>query len=244
MVNLSPLGEIRTNRLHLMVKCPALTVAFLPAICIIKFRMVLHMKYETVSLNTKRMLSAALKDAMKSKPLSKITVSEIIRKCGVNRKTFYYHFSNIYELLKWTLEQEAVEVVKNFDLMVNAEDAVSFVIDYVSANQHILNCAYDSMGRNEMRRFFYADFIHITSSVIDRAEAVAGLQVDFGFKKFLAEFYTEALAGMLINMFTGNVKYERADIQENIILFLKTAIPNALQAKSGGSAREIPRPEP
>lgn len=61
-----------------------------------------------------KMFSAALKSAMKNKTLSKITVSEIIQTCRVNRKTFYYHFQDIYELLKWTLEQEAVEVVKNF----------------------------------------------------------------------------------------------------------------------------------
>lgn len=55
------------------------------------------------SLNTKKMLSGALKNAMKSKSLSKITVSELIEACGVNRKTFYYHFQDIYDLLKWIL---------------------------------------------------------------------------------------------------------------------------------------------
>ena len=195
----------------------------------------LKMKHEVVSLNTKKMLSAALKNAMKNKPLSKITVSEIIQACGVNRKTFYYHFQDIYALLKWTLEQEAVEVLKNFDLLVDAEDAVSFVIDYVEANQHILNCAYDSMGRTEMRHFFVADFIDIVSTVIDRAETDAGLQVDCQFKRFLADFYTEALTGMLINMFTGDFEYSRREVQQNIILILKAAIPNALQAKADGN---------
>ena len=37
---------------------------------------------------------------MEKKPLSNITVSEIIADCGVNRKTFYYHFEDIYALLK------------------------------------------------------------------------------------------------------------------------------------------------
>lgn len=170
------------------------------------------MKYEIVSLNTKKMLSNALKDAMKSKPLSKITVSEIVGACGVNRKTFYYHFQDIYDLLKWTLEQEAIEVVRSFDLLVDAEDAISFVIDYVEANQHILNCAYDSMGRDEMRRFFYADCIEIISGVIDRAEAHDNLHVDPQFKRFLAEFYTEAMAGMLINMFKANCAYSRSEV--------------------------------
>ena len=189
------------------------------------------MKYETVSLNTKKLLSAALKNAMNSKPLSKITVSEIVQACGVNRKTFYYHFQDIYALLKWTLEQEAVEVVKNFNLLVNTEDAVAFVIDYVESNQHILNCAYDSMGRTEMRRFFHTDFINIVSAAIDSAEEDAGLHVDPRFKLFLADFYTEALAGMLINMFTGHFNYSHEEIQNNITLILKTTILNALLAK-------------
>ena len=87
------------------------------------------MKYEATSLNTKNLLSGALKKTMKGKPLSKITVSMIVSECGVNRNTFYYHFDDIYDLLKWTLEQEAVEVVKNFDLLVNPEEAISFIID-------------------------------------------------------------------------------------------------------------------
>ena len=104
----------------------------------------------------------------------------------------------------------------------------------------ILNCAYDSMGRTEMRRFFYADFIDITSSVIDQAEAVAGLHADIRFKRFLAEFYTEALAGMLINMFTGDLEYDREDVQKNVILVLKTAIPSALLAKEQDMAVSAP----
>ena len=48
----------------------------------------------------KKTLAVSLKRFMEKKPLSKITVSEIIADCGVNRKTFYYHFEDIYALLK------------------------------------------------------------------------------------------------------------------------------------------------
>ena len=91
-----------------------------------------------------------------------------------------------------------------------------------------------------MRRFFYADFIDITSSVIDHAEAVSGLHADIRFERFLAEFYTEALAGMLINMFTGDLEYDREDVQKNVILVLKTAIPSALLAKEQDMAVSAP----
>lgn len=59
------------------------------------------------------------------------------------------------------LEAEAIEVVKKFDLLVDYREAVLFVLDYVKTNKHLLCCAYDSMGRDEMKRFF-SDFIGIT----------------------------------------------------------------------------------
>ena len=107
-----------------------------------------------ISLKTKQRFAEALKHSMERKPLSKISVTELADACYVNRKTFYYHFQDIYDLLKWTLEQEAIEVVKNFDLVVNTEEALRFVMDYVDKNKHIINGAFDSMGYEEIKRFF------------------------------------------------------------------------------------------
>lgn len=58
------------------------------------------MTNEEVFFQTKKALSDALKKLMSQKAFSKITVSEIIRMCNVNRKTFYYHFEDIQALLK------------------------------------------------------------------------------------------------------------------------------------------------
>lgn len=112
------------------------------------------MKHSVTTLNTKRLIAGSLKKIMSKKPFSKITVTEIIKDCGVNRKTFYYHFADIYALLKCMFEEEAVEVVKNFDIYTNPEEAIEFVIEYVEKNEHIINCAYDSIGREEMKNFF------------------------------------------------------------------------------------------
>lgn len=186
------------------------------------------MKHEITSLNTKKMLSASLKKFMERKPLSKISVSEIIADCGVNRKTFYYHFEDIYALLKWTLEQEAVEVVKNFDLLVNPEEALIFVTDYVDANAHILNCAYDSMGRDEMKRFFYADFYDVILSIIERIEKEKNIVVAEHYKQFVVNFYTEALAGILIDFFQHKDKRNRDEVIQYTLQVLKKSIPGIL----------------
>ena len=124
------------------------------------------MKHEVTSMQTKRALAASLKSIMAHKPFSKITVTEIIDDCGVNRKTFYYHFEDIYALLHWMLEQESIEILKHFNLMTDYRDAVSFVMDYIESNRHIINCALDSGGRDELHRFFFKDFMGIADSVL------------------------------------------------------------------------------
>ena len=187
------------------------------------------MKHEVTSMNTKKTLAEALKRAMKAKPLSKITVSEIINDCGFNRKTFYYHFEDIYALLKWMLEQEAIEVVKSFDLLVNPEEALAFVIDYVDDNKHILNCAYDSMGRDEMKRFFLTDLYGVVHSIIDSVADEIGAVVDDDFKDFLTTFYTEALSGLLINYFRGSERRGRQELIDYILLILQNSIPNVIR---------------
>ena len=108
------------------------------------------MKHEITSLNTKRTLAESLKNVMKRKSFSKITVSEIIADCGLNRKTFYYHFEDIFALLKWMFESEAIEVVKQFNLLVEYEEALAFIMDYIEKNDYILSCAYDAIGREQM----------------------------------------------------------------------------------------------
>ena len=135
------------------------------------------MKHEEASLQTRKALSAALKAQMEHKPLRKITVNDLIGMCDLNRKTFYYHFTDIYDLLKWTLEQEAVEVVKQFDLLTNYHDALLFVMNYVEENAHILSCAYDSMGRDELKRFFCSDFYELADGMIDRCCANCGVTI-------------------------------------------------------------------
>ncbi len=186
------------------------------------------MKREEATLRTKTALSAALKRRMAQKPLSKITVSEIIADCDVNRKTFYYHFTDIYDLLKWTLEQEAVEVVRHFDLLVDYEEAVQFVIGYVTSNAHILNCAYDTLGRDEMRRFLYQDFVSVARGLVDSCERDCGLSVEDDFKDFICSLLTEGVAGLLVRTFKEGAVPPRETVARHVAVVIDS-LPDLLR---------------
>ena len=61
---------------------------------------------------TKRALAAALKELMETKSFSKISVSDICAACDMNRKSFYYHFKDKYDLVNWIYYTECVAVLK------------------------------------------------------------------------------------------------------------------------------------
>lgn len=190
------------------------------------------MKYEVTSLNTKKLFAEALKQIVVQKSFSKVTVSELIRVCNVNRKTFYYHFTDVYDLLKWTLEQEAIDVVKNFDLIIDYEEAILFVMDYVEKNDVFLNNIYYSVGRDELKRFFYADFIEITTSVIKKIEELTEITVPKEFETFLSCFYTEAIAGTLLEWIVNKEKHDKQQVINYIFLIFRTVLPETIKQYS------------
>ncbi len=192
------------------------------------------MTHEETTLRTKKAICNALKDLLQEKPFSKITVSELIRKCNINRKTFYYHFEDIYGLLRWMLEQETFEVVKNFDLLVDYQDAFIYVIDYVKENSYVLNCIYDSVGRDELKRFLYKDFNGIMKKLLQDIAAQMKVEIPASFMEFLSDFYTEAVAGMMINIFQNTNLYTRDQLIEYFGTIVHSSIPASIQAYPQG----------
>ncbi|MDY4798526.1 MAG: TetR family transcriptional regulator, partial [Bullifex sp.] len=59
------------------------------------------------SNTTKTAISMALRELLKEKPLNRITIGEIAEKASINRQTFYYHFQDIIDLVRWMLSTEA-----------------------------------------------------------------------------------------------------------------------------------------
>lgn len=174
------------------------------------------------------MLAESLKKLIQKKSFSNVTVRELTESCGLHRNTFYYHFEDINDLLKWTLEQEAIDVVKNFDLMLDYEEAIGFVMDYITENEQFLNNIYYSVGYSELKRFFCNDFHEITASLINKLEQQMNLSVPEDFKEFLCHFYTEALAGMVLDGITNPAMQNKEKTMPYITLVIRNSLPHTL----------------
>ena len=109
-------------------------------------------------------------------------------------------------------------------MIVDYKDAILFVVNYIDQNEHILNCALDSIGREELKRFLVKDFDEITYTMITSAENEIGVSLDENYKKFITSFYTEALAGMVIDW----IKNKKNKNKEVLIDYISKTVKNSL----------------
>lgn len=177
-------------------------------------------------------MTVSLKKILKCKPLSKITISEICSDCGVNRKTFYYHFQDVYDLFRWMLDEEALETIKNADLINDYENVLPFIIDYVDENRNLLNCAYDALGREGMKRFLSSDLKGVTLHLISEIEEKLEKFLDPHFRDFLCDFYTNALIGILIDWLHSSVPLDREELMEYLVFTLRSSLPGIIEERS------------
>ena len=61
---------------------------------------------------TKRALAAALRELMEEMSFDKIQIAQICERCDMNRKSFYYHFKDKYDLINWIFDTEFISFAK------------------------------------------------------------------------------------------------------------------------------------
>lgn len=59
-----------------------------------------------MSDSTKMLLAKSLRELMAKRTLSRITISDICGLCEMNRKSFYYHFHDKFELINWIFRRD------------------------------------------------------------------------------------------------------------------------------------------
>lgn len=67
---------------------------------------------------TKQAMAAAFKELLREHSFDKISVSDICERCHMNRKSFYYHFKDKFDLANWIFDTEFLELAQQQELEV------------------------------------------------------------------------------------------------------------------------------
>lgn len=195
------------------------------------------MAQRVTSENTKRMFADALKGALQKKCLSQITVKELVASCGVNHKTFYYHFRDIYDLVHWMLDCETEPLRRGLDATNSYEDVVRYLLDYIRENGYMLNCLCNAIGKQEFYAFIHEDLSEIVRRLVLTETERQGVDPDDPYIAFLCGFLAKALSGMLLDyLVVGATETGEDELVRYVVYTFRTTVGALLSGLA-----ELPR---
>ena len=185
---------------------------------------------------TKLQMSESLKRLIKDRSFSKITVQDIVSDCSINRNTFYYHFENTYDLLSFTYEQEVKNIVDSFhNANATILQAMDFVLDYIDKNIPLCQCAYESLGEQQLKIIFEKDLRDFVSATIDYFSTLAGVKHSEDFKSFVSFGFTNLLSAQIIWYIRHNGDLDKEIFRECLQTFYTASLKSVMEeaAKKG-----------
>ena len=100
---------------------------------------------------TKKALANAIKKLIADMPFKKISISDICDECNMNRKSFYYHFRDKYDLVNWIFDTEFTSTTQSDD----NENEIQKLCRYLYINRDFYRRAFRIEGQNSFRSHFY-----------------------------------------------------------------------------------------
>lgn len=179
---------------------------------------------------TKLQMAEALKRLIKDRPFSKITVQDIVTECNINRNTFYYHFENNYDLLSFTYFMEVKNIVDSFQ-KANASlpQAMDFVLDYIDKNISLCQCAYESLGEQQLTIIFERDLMMCVRATIDYFAEENNLHLTEDFKTFAGYSYTTLLSAQIIWYIKHNSDLDKEIFKECLQPFFTASLKSVME---------------
>lgn len=102
---------------------------------------------------TKMALAQGLKDLLRMRKLSHITVGDIVRWCDTSRNTFYYHFSDKYDLIHWIFYSETYPIVQEARQPDQWGRCFAGICRYMYDNRAFYLEAFDYAGQNSLEEY-------------------------------------------------------------------------------------------
>lgn len=135
-----------------------------------------------------------MKKMMRRKPFEKISVSDICNDCGINRKSFYYHFRDKYDLVNWIF---FVGFLGEMDLSSYQDgwDWMQDICQYFYREKEFYRAALRIEGQNSFRDYLIETVEPILHFFVQ--DMLPGNEDDDFYMTFLCDAFLNALVRWL-----------------------------------------------
>jgi AcrR family transcriptional regulator len=199
---------------------------------------------ENVALHSKESITGTLIALTAATPLDDVTVQMIVQKCGMNRKTFYYHFRGIRDLICESMTTRLRQALDDAHLQSDAAQtaaqaltvSICAALRFTKENKEILTAVSNSRYRADVI-VFLQDALedkmreYLTIALTDQhTRHGERLLLDEKNKSYIVTFYAAALYSLIEEWLRDGMRESVASFTNTLEKLVGETVASAIAA--------------
>lgn len=152
---------------------------------------------------TKKAIRDSFVKLLNEKPLSQITIRDIVDDCGINRNTFYYHYQDIPHLLQSIVDEEADRIIQAHPTLDSLEECLNAIIGFALENRKAVLHIYRSINRDIYEQHQWQVCTHLITNYVDRI--LSGRTVPEMDRKLIIDYLKCVCFGLTMGWLEGGL---------------------------------------
>lgn len=146
---------------------------------------------------TQKAIKASFMKLLNEKPLSKISVRDIVEDCGINRNSFYYHFQDIPSLLEEIIGEETKAIIEKFPSINSVDECFNYAFSFAIKNKKAAYHIFNSVNRER----FETELMKICDHTVNMyvRTVFTDDDVDEADRKIIVDFIKCEIFGLMIS---------------------------------------------
>ena len=162
---------------------------------------------------TKNALATAMKQLMETTPFAKISVGEICERCQMNRKSFYYHFKDKYDLINWYFDKLVLESFEQIGVEKTIGESLTQKFEFIQNEKVFFTGAFRSDDYNSLKEHDFELILQFYTDLITR-KTQQPLSEDL---QFLLEMYCRGSVYMTVKWVLGGMKKTPEEMSKALV---------------------------
>ena len=189
---------------------------------------------------TKKEIRATFLQLLEQKPLSKITVKNLVEACGINRNTFYYYYKDIYDLIDDIFNIEAEKVLSQNPIHGHWQEGCLQSMHYLVGHSMVIKNVFNSIKPEAIKSYLFHYTHNLLRTLCDNI--AQGYDVPESDKEFISNFYAHAFVGTFLDWIRGGMKQQPEEVIGIMARMLNGSIYEVLRPTSADNGRPVTDP--
>ena len=162
---------------------------------------------------TRYKLAESVKACMKTTPVDKITVKDIVEGAGVARQTFYRNFLDKYDLINWYFDKLVLTCFEQIGVSHTVEESLTQKLRFIREEKAFFMGAFCSDDHNSLKEHDFELILRFYQDLISR-KSLRPVEEEV---RFLLEMYCQGSVYMTVKWILGGMKEKPEEMARKLV---------------------------